>query len=229
MPAPGGPSMSTWCPPAAATSIANRAVAWPSTSRRSGSPDVTGVASGSAPAAPRAVGAVVVVVVGVDEGLLRQRFGPGERDQLAQRPDAGDAQAGHEPSLGGVRGRDDHALDARRRRPQPPPAGPPAPAAPGRPAPARRAERPGRTRPPGRPTAAASTAAAIARSKLDPRLGRLAGERLMVIRRVAGQGWPLLTTAARTRSRDSDSDVSGSPTNEKDGTPCPRSASTSTR
>ena len=36
LPAPGGPCRSTWCPPAAATSRANRASAWPATSARSG-------------------------------------------------------------------------------------------------------------------------------------------------------------------------------------------------
>ncbi len=68
-----------------------------------------------------------------------------------------------------------------------------------------------------------------ARSKLEPRLGRLAGDRLTVTRLVAGQCWPLLTIAARTRSRDSASDASGRPTRLYDGTPTPRSASTSTR
>ena len=36
LPAPGGPTNSRWCPPAAATSSASRAIGWPRTSARSG-------------------------------------------------------------------------------------------------------------------------------------------------------------------------------------------------
>ena len=81
----------------------------------------------------------------------------------------------------------------------------------------------------GTTSCAARIAAAMHRSKLEPRLGRLAGDRLTVTRLVAGHCWPLFVIAARTRSRDSASDASGRPTRLYDGTPTPRSASTSTR
>ena len=75
---------------------------------------------------------------------------------------------------------------------------------------------------------AASTAAARARSKELPRLGSVAGESASVTRR-CGHDWPELTTAARTRSRDSARAASGKPMTERPGRPSARSASTSTR
>ncbi len=69
-----------------------------------------------------------------------------------------------------------------------------------------RPPRPGATSP-----AAASTATAIAKSKPDPRFCRSAGESDTVRRRF-GHVSPLLTSAARTLSRASDSAASGSPT-----------------
>lgn len=59
--------------------------------------------------------------------------------------------------------------------------------------------------------AARSTAQASARSYTEPTLGSVAGERARVIRR-EGHFSPELATAARTRSRDSCSAVSGRPT-----------------
>src|SRR5699024_1093134 len=71
-------------------------------------------------------------------------------------------------------------------------------------------------------------ATATARSKADPALGSEAGERLTVRRR-ASQGRPQEVTAARTRSRASDSDASGRPTRMKAGSPLAACASTWTR
>ena len=73
---------------------------------------------------------------------------------------------------------------------------------------------------------AASSAAAIARSKPGPALRRSAGARLAVIRCI-GNLKPELTMAERTRSRDSLTAGSGSPTREKLGSP-PLATSTST-
>ena len=68
----------------------------------------------------------------------------------------------------------------------------------------------------------------MARSKPVPRLGRVAGERPTVIFEF-GQVWPLLTIAARMRSRACRRAVSGSPTRIITGSPLAMSASTSTR
>ena len=70
-------------------------------------------------------------------------------------------------------------------------------------------------------------AAAIARSKPGPALRRSAGARFAVIR-CSGNSKPELTIAARTRSRDSRTAASGSPTSEKAGRPRWMSISTST-
>ena len=85
----------------------------------------------------------------------------------------------------------------------------------------------GAGRRPARRPAPPSTAAASARSKPLPRLGSHAGDSAKVIRR-CGHGCPLLTTAARTRSRASASAASGRPMTVSPGRPCARSASTST-
>ncbi len=68
----------------------------------------------------------------------------------------------------------------------------------------------------------------MARSKPLPRLGSAAGERPTVIFEF-GQLSPLLTIAARIRSRASRSAVSGSPTRIVAGSPLAMSASTSIR
>ena len=80
----------------------------------------------------------------------------------------------------------------------------------------------------GNPPAAARIATAIARSNPLPRLGRLAGDNPTVIF-VCGQLSPLLTIAARIRSRASRRAVSGRPTKIVAGKPWAISASTSIR
>ncbi len=75
--------------------------------------------------------------------------------------------------------------------------------------------------------AAPSNAIAIARSNRLPRLGRLAGKRLMVTR-ASGQAYLLLITAERTRSRASLRAVSSMPIRVTPAMPWPTSASTST-
>ncbi len=68
----------------------------------------------------------------------------------------------------------------------------------------------------------------MARSKPEPRLGSAAGESPTVIL-AAGQLSPLLTMAARIRSRASRNAVSGRPTRIVAGSPFAMSASTSIR
>ena len=74
---------------------------------------------------------------------------------------------------------------------------------------------------------AATTATAIARSKLGPDLRSDAGARLTVTR-FCGKLTPEFARAARTRSRDSRTARSGSPTTEKAGSPRRMSTSTVT-
>ena len=141
------------------------------------------------------------------------------RDQPGQRPHTGDPHAGHQRRLGGV-GRRDHDR-----------ASTPAAAAAST---AGSTPRTGRTRP-SSPSSPSSTAPSnarwrhdllrrraprrrSARSKPSSALGQAdAGDRLTVIRWSPASRWPLLTIAARTRSRDSASDASGSPTRVNDG------------
>src|SRR5690606_32372844 len=68
---------------------------------------------------------------------------------------------------------------------------------------------------------------AIGKSKRPLSLGRSAGARLTVTRR-AGKSKPQFTSAARTRSRDSLTSVSGRPTMVKLGNPPARCTSTAT-
>jgi hypothetical protein len=59
-------------------------------------------------------------------------------------------------------------------------------------------------------------------------LGRSAGARLTVMRLLCGKAKPLVASAARTRSRDSLTSVSASPTSVKLGRPLARCTSTCT-
>ena len=82
-------------------------------------------------------------------------------------------------------------------------------------------------RPGGTSPAALRIATAMPRSKLLPRLGRLAGDRPTVIRR-CGHFSLLFTMADLIRSRASRSAVSGSPTSSSPTRPFSMSASIST-
>ncbi len=65
---------------------------------------------------------------------------------------------------------------------------------------------------------AASSPSAIGRSKWLPSFNKSAGDRLTVIRR-GGRARPMATSAARTRSRDSATALSGRPTTVNAGRP----------
>ena len=205
-PVPGGPTSSRWCPPAAATSSARRASSCPTTSARSW-----------------------------DGAAGRAGGGPGRASTGAPSSQASTcpsvaAPYTSIPSTSAASGSAASGTTTRRR-----------PAA-------RAASRQGSTPRTGRrrpssassPTrtvsssarcatvpAAASTPQASARSKPLPVLRSVAGESASTTRSF-GHVRPELTTAARTRSRDSCSAVSGSPTRCTPGSPPPMSASIST-
>jgi hypothetical protein len=205
LPLPGGPSSSAWCPPAAATSTAVR----PNDCRR------RRACRAPARAALPAAGDGLVV------GLPRQ-----QRHQVAQAADTPCLRAGQEPGLGEVLQRHDHPVDAgpggRQHRGQDPRhrAHPPVePQLTEQHAVQQRVGRQAaRRRQHGRGEGQIEAAAP---------LGHRRGDRARVIRR-CGHGWPLLTTAARTRSRASASAASGRPMTVRPGRPWARSASTST-
>ena len=201
LPAPLGPDRSTWCPPAAATSTANRASAIPTRSRRSVSsrrpsprqesrrlPDIgaTGGASGtSSPLSSATTWARDRMPSTTMSGTIAASRASGSGTTTRRTPRAAAAS-----TIGSTPGTE--------RRP------------------------PSRVSSPMKAVAshgaagtwpdAASTETAMARSKWVPRLVRSAGESRIVIRRVAGQSRPLLVIAIRQRSRDSLSDTSGRPT-----------------
>ena len=102
-----------------------------------------------------------------------------------------------------------------------------APVGPARRAPIRRAARSCPARPRRLPLRPTITATASAMSYTDPIFGRVAGDSANVSR-VIGHSLPQLVIAARTRSRDSCSAASGSPTRCTPGSPEVMSASIST-
>jgi hypothetical protein len=74
---------------------------------------------------------------------------------------------------------------------------------------------------------AANSASAMGKSKWLPSFGRSAGERLIVIR-FEGNAIAMEFSALRTRSRASDTALSGRPTTEKAGNPGETAHCTST-
>ncbi len=68
----------------------------------------------------------------------------------------------------------------------------------------------------------------MGKSKSDPSLGRSAGDRFTVIR-LDGSAMAIVVRAARTRSRASDTALSGKPTMANDGRPGVTAHCTSTR
>ena len=68
----------------------------------------------------------------------------------------------------------------------------------------------------------------MGKSKRPESLGRSAGAKLTVMRLLLGNAMPLLTMAARTRSRASFTSVSAKPTSVNVGRPLAKSTSTVT-
>ena len=210
LPAPGGPVISRLCPPAAATSSARRSPGWPRRSARSGRPCRAVRAAAAAPRGEPARPSPPSVA----ELLEPRRSGP------PPRPATSAASA---PLPGG----DDDRRAARRGR-----------ALGHRQRPGDRADRAVEGELAGerhvverrRRRAGRSRRAARRRSRgrsPGPALRRSAGARLAVIR-CCGNSNPELTSAARTRSRDSRTAASGSPTSANDGRPWRTSTSTRT-
>ena len=200
LPAPGGPMISRLWPPAAATSSAYRRYGCPRRSARSGA---AGARAVGAPG--RARGRKRLILRAQESELLEpvQRHDPRacRRGAASSAFGAGTAIASASSS---------RAASAIARTPG---TGLIEPSSASSPASAIRDSGSRSSWPD-----AASSAAAIARSKPGPVLRRSAGARLAVIRCI-GNLKPELTSADRTRSRDSLTAGSGSPTSEKLGSP----------
>ena len=240
LPAPGGPSSERWWPPAAQISAARRAIDWPSMSARSGATAV--LAETNWPAKP-------------PETLLRAAASCGSRAWPPGRslpllnsaaggpllrpgvPRSQSAAAARLPAAitrtPGTRAASGAFCSATMTVPNP--LGAAAATAGSTPGTGR--SRPSKPSSPknitpsdaalGTVPAAVSSPIAMAKSNQLPRLGRLAGESPTVIFR-CGHSSPLLTIAARIRSRASRSAVSGRPTRIMPTRPFAMSASTST-
>ena len=197
-PAPGGPTMSRWWAPAAATSSAWRAMTWPRTSARSGAggsplPDDTSAAGGRSGhgSSPRSAS-----TTSTRRWAHRTSWRP---NTVASATDAA--------------GTTTVFVLAASTRLTMPRTGRRAPSRPSSPKKARSS-----SWSPGTWSDAASTPMATARSRPDPALRSDDGARFTVIFR-PGKVNPALVTAARTRSRASRQAVSGRPTMLKPGRP----------
>ncbi len=198
--------MRRWWRPAAATSTARRPSAWPRTSARSGGSRSAGR---SAPTA----------------GIAGQAAWP--RRTATSSPSVAapsDLAPAHQRRLTDVAERHDQAERAQRRRP--------GRSCPGRGAASRSARAPRRrTGPRCSPGSARrrrrAGPTAMGRSSPAPPLRTPEGARLTVSRR-SGHGSPLERMAARTRSRDSRTAASGSPTMVNPGRPLETWTSTET-
>ena len=215
LPVPGEPHSSSGCRPAAAISSARRASAWPCTSARSGG----------------ASGAAGLAVPGSRSSSSRARASRVSPRRWAMTA----ARVGAPYSRCRPLGRASARLASGRMRVcsgalVPMPAATASAARIGRSSPdsdssptsSRSCSASGGISP-----AAAAMPMAMGRSKRPDSLGRSAGARLTVMRRL-GNSTPLCRSAARTRSRLSRTDTSGSPTMLKAGRPLARCTSTET-
>ncbi len=207
LPAPGGPTISRLCPPAAATSSACRRCGWPRRSARSGAPGAGSRRSGS----------------GSGRGGSHS---PATSDGSCPNPSTAitsisPASAASAPFSAGRTIASAPLSRAASAIASAPCTGLVEPSSASSPTSATRAS-PSHSSCP----EALSSPAAIARSIPGPALRRLAGARLTTMRR-SGNSKPQLTIAARTRSRASRTAASGNPTMVKFGSP--RWTSTSTR
>ena len=208
LPEPGGPTMSRLWPPAAAISRARRASAWPRTSERSGP-------SAAARARRSPMGGGVVRASSVPSAMASASV------RLAAPATPGTSAASGALAFGSTRLRTPSSRAAR--------AAAIAPRT-GRNAPSSASSprnRNGRSAAAGSRPEAASTPMASGRSRREPSLRRSPGARLAVMRWF-GQACLELTTAARTRCRDSRTPALGRPTIWKSGRCRSRATSTST-
>ena len=204
LPAPGGPSRRRWWPPAAAASMARRAMTWPRTSARSGSAasaPTSGAGAGGGHGAPRAS-------TSTSSDRLRA-------DRTSRRATSA-ASASHP---GGTTGVDSSSAATSGTTPGTLRTEPSSPSSPRKASPC--------TASAGTASAATRTPTAMARSSPAPLLRTPDGARLTVMR-VIGQGSPLDSSAARTRSRASRQASSGRPTTLNAGRPLATWTSTET-
>ncbi len=204
LPDPGGPIMSRWCRPAAATSTARRPRAWPRTSDRSGG-------SGVCPAPTR----------GGRTGQLAwpRRTATSWPSVAAPRTAAPRTRAASRTSHSGTTRPDGAAASARAIMPGMCRSEPFSPSSPQK---ERLSVQAGLSSP-----AATSRPTAMGRSSPAPPLRRPDGARFTTVLR-SGHGRPLERMAARTRSRDSRTAASGRPTMVKPGRPLDTWTSTET-
>src|SRR5438445_9507636 len=208
-PAPGGPSMMTLWPPAAAISSARRAWACPRTSERS--PAIGGIVGAGLPAAGSGR-------IGSRPRSLRA-ISDSEPTGWIGTPCTSPASLAFAWGTSRPRPPRSRTASAMLRTPGT-----------GRTVPSRESS-PIVRRPSSAPGGiwwvAARSPRAIGRSNAEPSLRVSAGARLTVIR-LMGTSYPEFRTAARTRSRASRTPASGSPTAAKVGIPGLMSTSTST-
>ena len=211
LPVPGGPMSSRLCEPAAAISSARLAPAWPLTSRRSGP------GSGGGGGSATATGSGTAASPGSSACTTCVRW-------LAARTSMPPTWAAARAlSAGSTKARTAPARRTARPKARAPRTGRSSPASDSSPANSCAASRAGSSRP-----AAARMPSAMGRSKRPDSLGRSAGARLTVMRLLCGNAKPLCCSAARTRSRDSLTSVSASPTSVKLGRPLANCTSTCT-
>ena len=217
LPVPGGPTISRLSPPAAATSSARLAAAWPLARRagRAAARSTPRAAAGAAAAARRrrrrrrAGSARTTSADGARRAPRGRRPAPTRRRSPAAAPACARRRRG-------VRRRASAMASAPR-------TGRSSPASESSPANSKRSSRAASSWP-----AAARMPSAIGRSKRPDSFGRSAGARFTVTRLLCGNSRPLVCSAARTRSRDSLTSVSARPTSVKLGSPLARCTSTVT-
>ena len=211
LPVPGGPMNSRLCAPAAAISSARLAPAWPLTSRRSGPAAAAARGSGCAR------GSSTASSPGCSDCTTCSRL------SAARMSSPATCAAASALGVGSTRQRVVWAPRTARASASAPRTGRSSPASDSSPANSKPSSRAASMWP-----AAARMPSAIGRSKRPDSLGRSAGARLTVMRLLCGKGKPLCGSAARTRSRDSLTSVSASPTSVKLGRPLARCTSTVT-
>lgn len=227
LPAPGGPVHRTWWPPAAATSMASRAVCCPTMSARSWPRRPWAVLPSPVPRAASPVPPVSVVAGRASGSWVSSGTGSSLSTAMSWRrlrtpsTETPGTSAASAAALSGTTTWRQPASAAARTAGRMPRTGRTRPSSPSSPIMTMSVRARGSRRP-----AAARTALATARSKPLPLLGTEAGLRPMVSF-FCGHSAPEFTTAARTRSRLSLRLLSGRPTRVKAATPGSRSACTS--
>ncbi|OEI69459.1 hypothetical protein Cus16_0063 [Curtobacterium sp. ER1/6] len=209
-PAPGGPTNSAWCPPAAAVTRARTPTGFPTTSASSATGDRSGRAGGTRTGSTSTGGSSAPASMAAARSESTGWTSTPRTNRASSALPVGSTTRST-PASRAVRSIGTTPGTGRSR-----------PSSPSSPMYTTRSSTCGAT------SAPARTAMAIARSNPEPRFGTAAGVRLTVMRR-AGSGAPAFAAAARTRSRASPNEVSGRPMMLKAGSWLVRCASTSIR